>query len=300
MEGLLFRSFLTGYNLRLLHDCITSKHDDFDTPDFRLAALANTDKGFENKVSVAMTDPERTLKAFHKNGWQIIPHFHGNYPKPLLAAKRFPLLLFVSGVLNSQKLAAVVGSRIVSPLAESKVADISRCLQTAGYGIISGLAHGIDTLAHTAAVRRGIYTVAVLPTELGRIFPKENLDLAKGIVNQGGALVTEQPPGTEPMASHFVLRNRIIAALANPIIPVEMVKDSGTAHTIKYACRYGKKIILCKPTAADLDRYLSYYEGIVQALGKLKRRKANVELLSCWRELDERLDKNKQRQPELF
>ena len=169
-----------------------------------------------------------------------------------------------------QRCAAVIGKRDVSPLAAGKTEDIVRTFTSQGFGILSGLAIGIDTLAHTAAIHQGAYTVAVLPKPLNYIYPPENNLLASSIMHHGGALISEQAPAYSSVANSFVLRNRIQAALSDYVIPVEMGLKSGTQYTIQYAVRYGRKIIFCLPDVMEIDHFLPYYEGIIADVKKYK------------------------------
>lgn len=180
--------------------------------------------------------------------------------------------------MSSINQAAIVGSRQVSPLAKDKTDFIVEAFATHNYGIISGLALGIDTMAHEAALKYNLITTAIIPTSIDNIYPKENIPLASQIIETGGTIISEQAPNYAPVGNPFVLRNRIIAALSKYLIPVEMGKDSGTMHAVHYAVKYGRKLILCMPATFEIDHFLSYYDGIIIAAKKYRTKK-NAKLI---------------------
>ena len=299
IPGLLFRSYLTGYNLSFLHRCIKSNNDDHTTEEYRKASLASSSFQFERAVLRARELTERYLAYCETNGIQIIAHFEKSYPQDLLALKDFPPLLFVKGNLPTTNFAAIVGTREASPLAMSKTEYIVKTLADHKYGIISGLAQGIDTLAHEAALKFNAPTIAVLPGSIDNIYPQENTQLATKIVESGGAVISEQAPNFAPLANPFVLRNRIIAAFSQCLLPVEMGKDSGTRHAVHYAIKFGKKVILVKPGPDEIDHHFSHYDGILTAIKKY-RSKTNQVILKALSELPNYLTKPESEQPALF
>ena len=108
--------------------------------------------------------------------------------------------------------------------------------------IISGLARGIDTYAHIGALKAGGLTIAVLGSGLDIVYPPENINLYKNIVQSGGAIITEYPLGTKPEKFHFPARNRIISGLSNGVLVIEAKKKSGTIITVDYALEQGKDV----------------------------------------------------------
>ena len=273
IEGLLFRSYLTGYNLSLLHKCIKANDHDYRSEKFRKSCLANSDFQFERNISRAQELTERYLKFCEANKIHVIPHFNNDYPSDLLLIKDFPPLLFIKRNFIQSKYTAIVGARVVSPLALTKTESIVKIFAAHNYGIISGLA--LDTLAHQIAMKYNLPTAAVIPTSIDNIYPKENFDLTNEIIDEGGTIISEQAPNYAPVANPFVLRNRIIAALSQYLIPVEMGKDSGTRHAVDYAVKYGKKVFLIKPGINEINNYLKNYDGLIIA-SKKYRQKQNV------------------------
>lgn len=275
IEGLLFRSYLSGYNLSLLHKCIKANDDDYSSEKFRRSCLANSNFQFERNIARAKELTERYLQYCERNGINIIPYFDKQYPQDLLCIKDFPPLVFVKGNLSALSYAAIVGTRQPSPLALSKTELIIKTFADHNRGIISGLALGIDTMAHEVALKYNLATATVIPTSIDNIYPKENLQLAHSIIEKGDCIISEQALNYAPVANPFVLRNRIIAGLSQYLIPVEMGKDSGTRHAVHYAVEYGKKVILIKPGTNELNHYLYHYDGIIISIKKY-RKKNNV------------------------
>jgi DNA processing protein len=131
---------------------------------------------------------------------------------------------------------------------------LSGDLANAGFVIVSGLARGIDSAAHAAALASGGATVAVLGGSIDRVYPREHVDLARNI--QGaGALATEFPPGCPPLAHHFPLRNRIISGLSHAVVVVEAPEKSGALITAAAAAEQGRDVLVVPgPVAAGRNR----------------------------------------------
>jgi DNA processing protein len=287
IEGLLFRSYLTHYNLSLIHKCIRANDEVYNNGQFVKAVSFSSDLDFISRIDNAKRQTAFCLNYCKRNNIQVISYMDKNYPGELLKIKDFPPVLFVKGNLEGlSKCAAVVGTRVPSPLAADKVNHIVKTFAADDYGIISGLAEGIDTLAHKAALNNKLFTAAILPTSFDKIYPGENIELAKSILDNEGALITEQGPNYFNVANPFVLRNRITAALSQYLIPVEMSIESGTRHAVNYAFKYRKKLIIVKPNYQELDEYPYRYEGITAAYRKY-RGKENVFVINSLNALND-------------
>ena len=169
-----------------------------------------------------------------------------DYPQRLntVGCEDSPVLLFKLGTcdLNMQHSVALVGSRKATDYGRTTTARLIEEMKADNPLIVSGLAYGIDTSAHTAAVDNGVPTVAVLGHGLDIIYPSQNRTLAKRIVEQGGALITEYPLHTEIKATNFPARNRIIAALADATIVVEAAERGGALITANIASSYNREV----------------------------------------------------------
>jgi DNA processing protein len=138
---------------------------------------------------------------------------------------------------------AIVGSRKVSPYGQAVTKQIAGDLSAAGIVIISGLAYGVDSLAHSAALQSGGTTIAVLAGGLDSIYPASNLSLAQQILKTGGSLISEYPDGTPSFRQNFIARNRIVSGLADVLLITEATINSGTLHTARFALEQGKTVM---------------------------------------------------------
>jgi DNA processing protein len=167
-------------------------------------------------------------------------------PSRLTAIASPPKVLYVEGdlqgILQSPSL-AIVGSRKVSTYGREVTKLLATELARQGITIISGLAFGVDSIAHQAALEAGGRTIAVLPSPLEAIYPASHRQLARHIMEQGGALVSEYPAGTESFKGNFVARNRIIAGLADATLVTEAALKSGSLHTARFALNAGRDVL---------------------------------------------------------
>jgi DNA processing protein len=162
----------------------------------------------------------------------------------LLTADDPPLLLYVQGQLSAlqgARLVAVVGSRNPTPQGAENARRFACALSAAGVTVVSGLALGVDGAAHLGALEGGSPTLAVVGTGLDRVYPKRHLELAHRIAAQG-ALISEYPLGTPPLAPNFPKRNRIIAGLSQGTLVVEAALQSGSLITAELATQMGREV----------------------------------------------------------
>lgn len=153
------------------------------------------------------------------------------------------VLYFIGNLeLKNKFLFAVVGTRTPSDYGKKVVIEFVKTLTEAGFVIVSGLAKGIDALAHKTCLDYGGKTIAVLGSGLDRIYPKENLKLAKEIIQKQGALVSEYPPSTPPNYFHFPERNRIIAGLSKGVLVIEAREKSGALITADWVFSQKKPV----------------------------------------------------------
>ena len=141
--------------------------------------------------------------------------------------------------------------------------------QKKGIPIISGLALGIDREAHLGSVEHG-KTIAVLGSGLDRIYPHQNIALARSILKEGGLLLSEHPPGVAPLKHHFPMRNRIISALSDAVLMVEAGQKSGALITTEYALDQGKEIMVMSPPDSN-ERYLGNKKWIEEGATSVTR-----------------------------
>ena len=208
-------------------------------------------------------DPLTEIREAAERGISIVTQNDTDYPSPLREAYDPPLLLYVWGKLEPRDRHAisVVGSRRAPHYGTQATKKLSDQIAQAGFTIISGLARGIDTAAHEAAVAANGRTIAVLGSGLAKLFPPENLALAEKIASGFGAVVSEFPLNTAPDKQTFPMRNRIVAAWARAVLVVECPAWSGSLITANLASEYGKPIFavpgpIDKPTSAGCNQLI--------------------------------------------
>ena len=160
--------------------------------------------------------------------------------------KGAPDCLYYRGDISLLKedVVAVIGSREISEWGKTVTKNISRALCRRGKTVLNGLALGCDAVALKEALDCGGKAVAVMPCGLDEIYPKTNRKLAEELLEKGGCLVSEYPPGVHPRKESFVARDRLQALFSGLVIVVESRQGSGTWHTVEYARRY-QKMVAC-------------------------------------------------------
>lgn len=137
----------------------------------------------------------------------------------------------------------IVGSRKVTPYGRGVTEELTESLARAGICIVSGLALGVDSIAHSAALRAKGKTIAVLPSGIKSIYPASHRGLARQIITSGGTLVSEYDDEYKPGRQSFIERNRIIAALSDALLVTEAAERSGSLHTANFALELGKPVL---------------------------------------------------------
>lgn len=172
------------------------------------------------------------------------------YPVLLKNIKSAPREIFVEGNIKcfDMPCVTVVGSRNMSEYGKKMTKKLVKELVQAGVCIVSGLAVGIDTVAHETCLDNGGKTIAVLGSGLNKVFPVENTELFKRIVNSGGCVLSEQMPDEEAKKVYFPARNRIVSGLSFGTLVIEAAYRSGTSITAKFAFEQGKKVF-CIPNS---------------------------------------------------
>ncbi|TMB82849.1 MAG: DNA-protecting protein DprA [Chloroflexi bacterium] len=183
-------------------------------------------------------------EAARRVGGAVVTALDPAYPASLARLDGRPPVLYVVGHLDVLALpaVAVVGTRRPSGYGLSAAADIADEIARAGVTVVSGLALGIDGHAHLAALDAGGRTVAVLPSPIDRVYPPRHRDLAARIVAEGGALVSESPPGRQSGKPDFARRNRIISGLSEATVVIEAPDRSGALLTASAALAQGRDL----------------------------------------------------------
>ncbi|MBI5640148.1 MAG: DNA-protecting protein DprA [Nitrospirae bacterium] len=186
---------------------------------------------------------EKRIKILEKKGIRAIPCNDSAYPEVLRELEGAPVVLYMKGdyIPEDRYGIAVVGSRKHTPYGEVVAQKLSGDLASAGFTIVSGMARGIDTLSHKAALAAEGRTIAVLGSGIDVCYPAENRGLAEKIPCSG-CLISEFPPGTIPGRENFPRRNRLISGLSLGVLIVEATADSGSLITAQYALEQNKEV----------------------------------------------------------
>lgn len=185
---------------------------------------------------------DRECERLANCGATVVDILSERYPKPLMEIPDPPPLLYVKGeLLGSEPAVAIVGSRRATQYGLCTATRLARDLARCRVTVVSGMARGIDTAAHWGAVKAEGRSIAVLGCGVEVIYPPENAALFEA-VSEKGALVSEFPLGTEPLAENFPRRNRIISALSRGVVVVEAGEKSGSLITARYALEQGREV----------------------------------------------------------
>ena len=213
----------------------------------RAGSVAAAWEAYPKKVSRTggEVDWEGEFKLAEKYGVKIVTPADADYPRQLREAPGAPLCLYVKGDVKAlaKPMIAMIGTRRATPYGLGLASDLAFDLCKAGWGIVSGLALGIDGEAHHAALMAGGVTVGVLGSGIDRFYPQENRELAREMVKKGGAVVSEFPFGRPPDQETFPIRNHVVAALARGVVAVEAPLKSGTLITTGIAADLGRTVM---------------------------------------------------------
>lgn len=182
-------------------------------------------------------------KEYSSQGIRVISYFEDGYPEALKNINTAPLILYIRGSITKEDevAIAVVGTRTPTKYGEAITEKLTRNLIENNITIVSGLARGIDAIAHKTALKEGGRTIAVLGSGLNSIYPPEHKTLAQDIIKQG-AIISEYPPETKPQSYHFPQRNRIIAGLVKGVLITQASLKSGTQVTASWAAEFGREV----------------------------------------------------------
>lgn len=187
--------------------------------------------------------PERTWEAIQKQGITVLTWEDASYPRRLKEIDQPPPVLYLRGELaeEDQWSVAIVGTRRATAYGRQATGELAAGLAQRGITVVSGLARGIDAIAHQAALQAGGRSLAVLGSGVDQIYPPEHRRLAEQMYEHGG-LVSDYPPGTPPEAANFPPRNRIISGLSLAVVVIEAGESSGALITASFASDQGRAV----------------------------------------------------------
>lgn len=223
---------------------------------------------------------EAALRAMERAGAIPLTPEDPGYPEDFRLLADPPFLIYAAGDPRLARApgVAIVGTRSPSHYGRDAAAALSNGVAAAGYTVVSGMARGIDTIAHRAALEAGGVTIGVLGHGIDTVYPPENRALFES-VRRRGLLITEMPPGEQPLAGNFPRRNRLIAAMSRAVLVVEMGLKSGAQHTVTYALELGREVMavpgpIASPASAGTNqlikegaRVVTSADDIIEELG---------------------------------
>ncbi len=189
------------------------------------------------------TDPDEQMEDLKRRGITAIHLRSDKYPELLAETPDAPTVLYAKGEIHARDNGgiAVIGSRAATRYGRQMCETLSGGLASLGITVVSGLARGIDSIAHRSTLEAGGRTIAVLAGGLDYIYPSENLGLSRDIAGNG-CLLTEYPVGMRSRKEHFPRRNRVISGLCRGVVVVEAAMKSGAMLTVRWALEQGREV----------------------------------------------------------
>jgi DNA processing protein len=226
--------------LKIFGDPQTAWH----APEDALRSTGLSQKIVDNLLSLrSQVDLEQIWDSIQAKGIQVLTWEDSEYPSRLKEIDQPPPVLYVRGRIQVEDewAVAVVGTRRITNYGRQMTEELAACLAQNGVTVVSGLARGVDAVAHQAALNAGGRTLAVLGSGVDRIYPPEHRRMAESIIQQG-AVISDYPPGSPPEASNFPPRNRIISGLSMAVIVIEAGETSGALITASFAAEQGRDV----------------------------------------------------------
>lgn len=187
---------------------------------------------------------EEDLRFWHDSGFNTVSVLEDEYPRLLREVREAPGILYWQGTLHPAEVGvSLVGSRAATPEALDATRSLASMLAAAGIPVISGLAKGIDTAAHTGALEAGGRTIAVMGTGLEKTYPSENQSLRESIQHHYGLIISQFEPYSKTHKFNFPMRNAVMSGYGLATIVMAATEKSGTKHQVQAAVKHGRKVI---------------------------------------------------------
>ena len=205
-----------------------------------------------NGMQKALKSAEQELKKLEGTDIKVVFYLDDDYPVKLKPYADAPLALYTRGQmeLNTSRFVAIVGTRKITPYGIIECEKLIEGLKAYDCTIISGLAYGVDTIAHRKSVELGIPTIGVLGNGINRIYPATNKSLSTKMQAKGG-LISEYPLDAKPDRENFPKRNRVIAGMSEVVVIIESAKKGGSIITAEYANDYNKDVFAIPGRVGD-------------------------------------------------
>lgn len=292
-----------GYNPVLALDLINTYGSAEEI--FRIAPRIHGHDNLSDQICQESLDKAaRELESLQRIGCRFIHLGDDDYPTALSQCEDPPVGIYLRGssspaeIFSLRPLVAIVGTRDVSPYGSAWCKKIVAAMADATVKpcIVSGLAFGVDAIAHSTALEYGLPTIGVMATGIDAMYPARHRELASRITGfPGSALITDYPLGTEPVALNFVRRNRIIAGLASSVTVIESRKKGGSLMTARYACDYNRDVFAvpgrlddvrssgCNSLiSAHMAEIVTSPEELVEKLGLMPRSRRKLDRRSAF------------------
>jgi len=214
-------------------------------PDHELSRLGIENRAIQSLNEVrGVFDLDDYARRVEESGVEVLTWESDDYPELLREIPAAPPLIFVRGSLEpvDRWSVAVVGTRRLTAYGRQITRDLVAGLARNGITVVSGLARGIDAVAHRAALEEGGRTIAVMACGIDKVYPPEHRDLAHQIVDGHGAIISDYPFGSEPESAHFPARNRLISGLSLGVLVVEAGEKSGALITSRFALEQNREV----------------------------------------------------------
>ena len=247
--------------MRLIEAAFPSLRDAWEAPASALKAAGLTASVLQQVTTRrGAVDPDGEMELLERAGVRAVSWHDDEYPAALKEIYDPPPVLYYKGAFAPEDTCgvAVVGTRRASAYGREACAYLVRDLAAAGVTVVSGLARGVDAIAHTTALDSGGRTIAVMGTGVDVIYPADHKQLAARIA-ETGALVSEYPLGVRPDSRNFPRRNRLLSGLSLGVLVVEAPMDSGVMHTVRFALEQGRDVFavpgsIFSPTSLGANR----------------------------------------------
>ncbi|MBQ8615737.1 MAG: DNA-processing protein DprA [Clostridia bacterium] len=224
-----------------------------------------------SKMALCLSDEflNRHISSYQKDNIETVTFYNPNYPFILKEISSPPLCLYCKGditLLNSFCV-GVVGTRTPTDYGIQVTKQYCKALANVQVTVVSGMATGIDSVAHKTALENNGKTIAVLAGGLNHIYPATNYNLANTLM-ENNLIITEYPPNTKPLSYYFPVRNRIIAGLSKGVLVPEMGEKSGAMHTINYALEFNRDIFVVpgrinSPMSKGANKLIKNLQGCI-------------------------------------
>lgn len=270
-------------SIKELHEALIASEKEisrFTVPD--LETMKNAENRANNILSIAS-----------KNDIRLLCPAHPSFPKSLRTIPDPPILVYTRGnlgPLNNKTCIAVIGTRKPSKYGLLWAERLGAYLAKKDFGVISGLALGCDAAGHQGCLNENGYTLAVLANGLDKIYPASNRPLGEKILESGGCLLSEYPPGITPRKNFFVERDRLQSGLSAGVIIVETDLKGGTMHTANFALNQGKKLACLKHPEKYANNSKTLGNASLVSEGKATPISSKEDLLSFLSSINDKKD----------